>query len=266
MSNKIIIACTITVPDDYAGNDSPQLIAGSVYMAWKAGASICRLSMIDGRGNILLSKEQLVETIRLIRAYKECDVMIACDFFGEASVTDNVGPTIFNMVEGIEIGTCTIGTLNYEGESTVYNTPGNLKELMTIFDTKKIKPECRVLDMGMLGNTKWLLKSDYLSLPPFIKIEMGIVGGGDASIENLLYTVRNLPAGTVWSASAGKDAQMAIAYSSIVLGGNISIDLVADGECANVSMIERTVAAIKEFGKNIATVMEAREILQPTAK
>lgn len=266
MSNKVIIACTVTVPGDYAGNDSPQLIADSVYVAWKAGASICRLCMIDGRGNILLSKEQLEETIRLIRAYKECDVIIACDFFGEVSAADNAGSIIFNTVVGIEIGTCTIGTVNYEGESAIYNTPVNLKELMTIFNNKKIKPECRVLDMGMLGNTKWLLKSDYLSLPPFIKIEMGIVGGGDASIENLLFIVRNLPAGTVWSASVGKDAQMAVIYSSIVLGGNISIDLVADGECANVSMIERTVAAIKEFGKDIATVIEAREILQSTAK
>lgn len=266
MSNKVIIACTVTVPGDYVGSDSPQLIADSVYMAWKAGASICRICMIDGRGNILLSKEQLEETIRLIRAHRECDVIIACDFFGEASVADNVGPTIFSTVEGIGIGTCTIGTVNYEGESTIYNTPGNLKELMTIFNTKKIKPECRVMDMGMLGNTKWLLKSEYLSSPPFIKIEMGIVGGGDASIENLLYIVRNLPAGTIWSASAGKDTQMAVIYSSIVLGGNISINLVADGECVNVSMIERTVAAVKEFGKDIATVIEAREILQPITK
>lgn len=263
MSGKVIVACTINGSADCAKNNSPQCIADSVYAAWKAGASICRLCINDGRGNVLLSKEELMESIQLIRDYKECDVIIACDFFGEASSAGDIGAIIFNSVEGIEIGTCTIGTVNYEGGSPVYNIPSYLKELMSIFNTKKIRTECRVLDMGMLGNAKWLLKADYLPAPIFCQISMGIVGGIDDTVESLLHVVRNLPTGTIWSASADGDAvRMSIIYSSIVMGGNISIDLAADGMCTDVSLIERVAFAIKEFGKDIATAAEAREILE----
>ena len=264
MSNKVIISCTVNGYYESEKNNSPQYIANSVYAAWKAGASICRLCINDGKGNVLLSKEQLVEAIRLIREFKECDIVIACDSFGEASLYGDTGATIFNTVNGIEIGTCTMGTVNYEGDSPIYNTPGYLKELTATFKTKNIRTECRVLDMGMLGNTKWLLKSDYLSAPLFCQIAMGIVGGIDDTVENLLYIVRNLPAGTIWSASAAGDAQLAIIYSSLVMGGNINVDLVADDKCIDVSMIKRAVAAIKEFGKDTATGAEAREILGVT--
>jgi len=264
--NIVYFSLTAYGRSDCSKNNSPQCIANSVYAAWVAGASICRLCINDGRGNVLLSKEQLVETISLIREFKECDIVIACDSFGEASSAGDVGATIFNSAEGIEIGTCTIGTVNYEGDSPIYNTPGYLKDLITTFKTKKIKPECRMLDIGMLGNIKWMLKSDYLSAPLFCQIAMGIVGGVDDTVESLLYTIRNLPAGTVWSASAGKNAQMAIIYSSIVIGGNISIDLTADGECTDVSMIERAVVAIKEFGKDVAASTDAREVLELITK
>lgn len=260
MTDKVIIACTITVTGDSQKNNLLPCIADSVYEAWKAGAAICRLCINDGSGNILLNQNQLEKTIRLIRE-KECDVILACDSFGEASLEDRAGAAIFEAIEGIEIGTCTIGTFNYDGVSTVYNVPGYLKELMTTLKNRKIKPECRVLDMGMMGNMKWLIKSGYVSEPLFCQIAMGIVGGVDDDVDSLLHTVRNLPEGTIWSALAGTDSQMEIIYSSLVLGGHISINLAANGTETDVSMIERAIVAIKEYSKKAVTADEAREIL-----
>jgi len=77
-----------------------------------------------------------------------------------------------------------------------------------------------------------------------------------------------MPEGTKWSAfGIGKD-HLPIMYASLALGADgIRVGLEdnvmysKDVKASNVMLVERAVRVVKEFGKQVATPAETREIL-----
>ena len=86
-------------------------------------------------------------------------------------------------------------------------------------------------------------------------------------MENLVYLVNKIPAGSTWSAFGVGRCHLPIMYAALALGGNIRVGLednvyFSKGVPAtNVMLVERAVKAVNLFGKSPATPDEAREIL-----
>lgn len=271
-NNKVIVACAMTganTPKEKNINVpvTPQEIADDVYKAWKAGAAICHLHMRDDAWKGTMDRDRFAETVRLIRAHEDCDVIINCTSSGETGASDERRMEHFKTVDGIEIGSYDVGTFNWGGEGTFYNTPDFLKNLANIYNEKGIKPECEIFDMGMLSNAKWLINNGYVKTPMYCQLVLGVIGGMEATVENLLYLVKHLPEGTEWSAAGIGTAHLPIMYAALALGGHIRVGLednlyMSRGvKATNESLVQRAVAAVKEFGKEPATPAEAREIL-----
>ena len=61
---------------------TPEEIAEDAYQCWKAGAAIVHLHMRDDQGEGTMDPERFAKTIKLIRAHKDCDVIINCTSSG----------------------------------------------------------------------------------------------------------------------------------------------------------------------------------------
>ena len=101
---------------------------------------------------------------------------------------------------------------------------------------------------------------------------LGVLGGMPATVENLLYLVQHIPAGSTWSAFGVGKGHLPILFASLALGGHIRVgmednvvyEVKENGEkvmATNHMLVERAVNAVKAFGNTPATPDEARRML-----
>ena len=120
----------------------------------------------------------------------------------------------------------------------------------------------------MLVVASYFVKKGNLSTPCHYQFCLGVLGGMPATVENLLYLVQHIPAGSTWSAFGVGKGHLPILFASLALGGHIRVGMednvmYAKGVLAesNVQFVERARRVIEEYGKQVATPAEAREIL-----
>lgn len=272
MNDKVIISCALTgalTPKEKnpAVPYTPQEIADAAYASWQAGAAVVHLHMRDDNGIGTMEVERFRESVRLIREHKDCDVVINCTSSGGFVSNEDDRMTHFIKIPEIEMGSFDIGSFNW-GDTFVFdNNPNFLKKLITIYNQYDVKPEVEIFDYGMLGNAKHYIEKGFIKNPMWCQLVLGVLGGMDATVDNLIHLVRHLPQNTVWSATGIGTGHLPIMYAALALGGHIRVGLednlyISRGEKAtNPLMVERAVRIVKEFGKQPATPAEAREIL-----
>ncbi len=272
MKDKVIISCALTgawspKEKNPAVPYTPQEIADAAYASWKSGAAIVHLHMRDENGQGTMDIERFRESVRLIREHKDCDVIINCTSSGAADLSEEERMAHFIGIPEIEMGSCDIGSFNWGDIGIFDNNPSFLKKLCNVYNQYNVKPEVEIFDYGMLGNAKHYIEKGYIEKPMWCQLVLGVLGGMDATVENLLYLSQHLPEGTIWSACGIGKAHLPIMYAALALGGHLRVGLednlyMSHGEKAtNPSMVERAVRIVKEFGKQPATPAEAREML-----
>ena len=272
MKDKVIISCALTgawpkKEKNPAIPYTPREIADAAYASWQAGAAIVHLHMRDDKGNGTMDKEKFRESIRLIREYKDCDVVINCTSSGGTNLTEDERMAHFIEIQEIEMGSCDIGSFNWGDMDIFDNSPSFLKKLCNVYDQHDIKPEVEIFDYGMIGNAKHYMEKGFIKSPMWCELVLGVLGGMDATVENLLYLAQHLPEGTIWSACGIGKAHLPIMYAALALGGHLRVGLednlyMSQGvKATNPMMVERAVRVVREFGKQPATSAEAREIL-----
>ncbi len=275
---KTIITAALTgavTPAGYNIPQTPQQIADDAYACWKAGAAIVHLHMRADDGKGAMDRDKFEETVKLIRAHEDCDVVINCTSSGwtvEHPATDEERYEHHMTVPGIEMGSYDAGTFNWMPSAVFMNSPQFLEKIGDAYMSKGIKPEIEIFDAGMLGITDYFVKKGHLSTPCHFQFCLGILGGMPATIENLNYLVDKIPAGSTWSAFGVGKGHMPILYAALALGGHVRVGLEDnvvygyddDGSkimATNVMLVERAVKAIELFGNKVATPEEARAIL-----
>lgn len=281
LQNKVIITAALTgavTPAGYHIPETPEQIAEDAYQCWKAGAAIVHLHMRDEQGLGTMDAERFKKTIELIRAHKDCDVVINCTSSGDNRVSggDAAGNTIrmkhMRTVDGIEMGSYDAGSFNWMPGGVFMNTPQFLQELGDVYMERGIKPELEIFDTGMLGVSNYFVKKGHLPTPCHYQFCLGVLGGMPATVENLLYLTKHIPEGSTWSAFGVGAGHLPIMYAALALGGNIRVGLednVVYGKdeegnkilATNLMLVERAVKAVETFGKKPATSAQAREIL-----
>lgn len=272
-NNKVIITAALTgavTPKDLNPNMplTPQEIADDAYRCWKAGAAIVHLHMRDDQGLGTMDKNKFKETVQKIREHKDCDVIINCTSSGSVTpVTAEQRMEHFVEIPEIEMGSYDAGTINWGCNFVFDNNPQFLEKLGKTYLEHDVKPEIEVFDMGMIGNANYYMKQGSLKAPAYYQFVLGVLGGMEATVENLLYLKNHLPEGAMWSAFGIGVNHLPILFAALALGGNIRVGLednvyYSKGVLAsNLSLVQRAVDAVKVFGKEPATSAEAREML-----
>ena len=275
---KTIITAALTgavTPAGYNIPETPQEIADTAYECWKLGAAVVHIHTRAADGLGAMNTEAFAEIVQRIRAHKDCDVIINCTSSGASPqhpATDEERYLHHMTVPGIEMGSYDAGSFNWMPGGVFLNSPQFLEKLGDAYMEKGIKPELEIFDAGMLGIADYFVKKGHLSTPCHYQFCLGVLGGMPATVENLLYLVRHIPAGSTWSAFGVGKGHLPILYAALALGGHIRVGLEDNvvygfddaGKkilATNQMLVQRAVDAVKVFGNTPATPAEAREIL-----
>ena len=289
---KTIITAALTgavTPAGYDIPETPEQIAKCAYECWKAGASIVHLHMRDENGAGIMDPVKFYETIKAIRAYKDCDVIVNCTSSGDNRVSDDspYGNAMRMLhhknVPGIEMGTFDASSFNWGIPGGVFhNSPKMLCDLGTLYQEKNIKPEFEVFDFGALRAIGIYWKKGFVKSPLHFQFCLVVVGGMDATPRSLqilldemhaLQATGDLPEECTWSAFGIGKGHLPVMFAALANGGSVRVGMEdnvvygrdKDGKkimATNLMLVERAANAIKAMGNEIATPAEAREMLK----
>lgn len=271
MENKVIISAALTGGQSSKEKNpnvpiTPEEIAESAHACWEEGAAIVHLHMRDDTGKGTMDRNRFDETIKRIRA-KGNDLIINCSNTGERGAPWARRMEHFKTVDGIEIGSYDIDTMNW-GMDWVFENPGYfLRDLADVYSERGIKPEIEVFDEGMLGIAKSYVDRGIIQAPAFCQFVLGVTGGMAATMENLQYLVSRLPKDFMWSCTGIGSNHLPMMYATLALGGNIRVGLEDNlyyGKgipASNQQLVARAVRVTRIFGREPATPSEARTML-----
>ena len=276
LKNKRIITAAVTGAWPKKENNpnvpmTPEEICEDVYDCWKAGAAIAHLHMRDDEGNGTMDLEKFRQTVTLIKEkHPDCDVVINLTTSGDIHATDETRMAHIRELKP-EMASYDCGSMNWLNTSLFLNTPKFLEELGALFQETGTKPEVECFDPGMIANAAYYLKKGVLKAPVHFQFCMGCANGIVGDVKSLVFmkeTMDHLCPGSTWSTFGVGHSAMEMMYAGIALGGHIRVGMednvmYAKGQLAdsNRQFVERAARVIREYGLEVATPDEARQIL-----
>ena len=278
LKNKVIITAAVTGAWPKKENNpnvpmTPQEIADDVYACWKAGAAVAHLHMRDDEGNGTMDTAKFEETVNLIHTkYPDCDIVLNLTTSGDIHADDEIRVAHVKKLKP-EMASYDCGSMNWLNSGLFLNTPKFLTDCGLLFQELGVKTEIEAFDPGMIGNAAYYIKKGVLKTPVHFQFCMGCANGIAGSMKNLIFMKETADelvgkGNYTWSCFGVGHSAMEMLYGAVALGGNIRVGMednvmYAKGQLAesNVQFIERAVRVIKEYGKEVATPDEARQIL-----
>ncbi len=278
LKNKVIITAAVTGAWPKKENNpnvpmTPQEIADDVYACWKAGAAVAHLHMRDDEGNGTMDTAKFEETVNLIHTkYPDCDIVLNLTTSGDIHADDEIRVAHVKKLKP-EMASYDCGSMNWLNSGLFLNTPKFLTDCGLLFQELGVKPEIEAFDPGMIGNAAYYIKKGVLKTPVHFQFCMGCANGIAGSMKNLIFMKETADelvgkGNYTWSCFGVGHSAMEMLYGAVALGGNIRVGMednvmYAKGQLAesNVQFVERAVRVIKEYGKEVATPDEARQIL-----
>lgn len=272
LSNKVILTVATTGAWPKKENTpyvpiTPAEIAEEVYACWKAGASMAHIHVRDDEANASMDYNKFEETVSLIRAKKDCNIVINLTTSGGIGLSDEIRMKPFINLKP-ELASYDCGSMNWQNNCVFENSPAFLEKLGNTMQEVGVKPEIEIFDVGMIYNALYYLNKGVLKAPLHFQFVLGAAGGMPATVDNLVYLKNLVPKDCTWSALGIGKGHLPIMYTALALGGNIRVGmedniLYGRGQLAksNVEFVERAKRVIEDFGKEVATPDEARQIL-----
>ncbi len=278
MANKTIITAAVTGAWPKKENNpnvpmTPSEIADDVYACWKAGAAIAHIHMRDEEGNGTMDAAKFAETMKLFNErYPDCDIVINMTTSGALGASDEERVQHIKDLKP-EMASYDCGSMNWLNSGLFLNSPPFLEMCGTLFQELGVKPEIEAFDPGMIGNAAYYVKKGILTTPLHFQFCMGCANGIPGSMKNLIFmkeTADSLvgPENYTWSTFGVGRSAMEMLYGAVPLGGHIRVGMednvvyqkgvLAD---SNSQFVERAVRVIKEYGNEVATPTDAREML-----
>ncbi|MEJ2244470.1 MAG: 3-keto-5-aminohexanoate cleavage protein [Acidobacteriota bacterium] len=153
------------------------------------------------------------------------------------------------------------------------NTFGDMEIYSSTFAENDVRPEFEAYDVGHLYNLRFLLKNGLAKPPLWIQFVLGVLGGLAATIEDLIVMKQTADRlfgseNYKWSViGVGYPAEINLAAVAIMMGGHVRVGLednIFIGRrklCTNAQLVEKIVRLAREFGRDIATPEDMRQIL-----
>ena len=283
MAKKTIITAAVTGAWPKKENNpnvpmTPQEIADDVYACWKAGAAIAHLHMRDDEGNGTMDTAKFEETVNLIHTkYPDCDIILNLTTSGDIHADDEIRVAHVKKLKP-EMASYDCGSMNWLNSGLFINSPKFLTDCGLLFQETNTKPEIEAFDPGMIGNAAYYIKKGVLKTPVHFQFCMGCANGIPGTMKNLIFMKETADelvgkGNYTWSCFGVGHSAMEMLYGAVALGGGIRVGMednvmYAKGQLAesNVQFVERAARVIREYGNEVATPAEAREMLGLTIR
>lgn len=249
----------------------PDEIAEEIYQCWKIGASVAHVHVRDEGGNDSMKVETFKKVIDLLHGeHPDCDIILNLTAAGGIANSEEDRMAPFKTLKP-EMASFDCGTMNWMYMGVFNNNPAFLKKMGAEMQAANVKPEIEVFDPGMIYDAGYYCKTGVLKAPMHFQFCMGCAGGIAATADNLLFmrkVLKEVSPESTWSAFGVRKGAMEIMYTAIAAGGHIRVGMednvmYAKGQLAesNMQLIARARRVIEEFGCEVATSEEARQIL-----
>jgi len=253
---------------------TPVEIAEEARRAYDAGASVVHVHARNDDGTPTFSPDVFERIRQEIRA--RCPILLN---FSTGTLTDDVSQQCA-YIRGSrpEIAALNMGTMNYSKYSTqkkafafdmvFANRYQKIIELLSAMNEAKVKPELECFDIGHTHGIWPLLDMGVLKPPLQFSFIVNVLGGLPPLVEALELQTKVMPAGSEWEVIGISRSGWKMISSALVLGGNVRCGLednfyLPDGSMAksNGELCDLTVRMVRDVGRKVATVDQAREIL-----
>ena len=243
---------------------TPTEIAQAAIDAWRAGAAAVHLHARWPDGRASQEAVHFREIVDRIRA-AGCDAVIQCSTGGAVGMS--VDERLGSLVDGAEMGTLNLGTMNF-GDGVFVNARPDIVRIAGRLREKGLAAECEVYDAGMLDTLRWLLARGHLAAPYHVQFVLGVPGGMAANERNLRFLLEGLPEPAHWTGAGVGRAQLELAALALRLGGHVRVGLednlyLSKGVLAKGSheLVEAAVRLSREAAREPASPAVARRIL-----
>ena len=217
-----------------------------------AGAAIVHLHVREDDGTPTQSRAR----------FQECEDAIykACPNVERLQSTDT---TPIPEMATLDCGTCNFGDEIFD------NTMPTMRAFGKRMIERGIKPEYECFEMGHIDTILTMArKGEVPGAPMQFNFVLGVPGCTPATVDNLCWLVKNIPAGSTWTSTGIGRHAFTLAAPTIVMGGNVRVGFednlyLERGVLAksNGELVDKVVRMAKLLGRPIATSDEAREIL-----
>lgn len=249
----------------------PEEIVKEIYRCWFIGAAMAHVHVRDEQGSDSMKVETFKKVIDTLHSnHPDCDIILNLTAAGGIanSEEDRMAPFIKLKPE---MASFDCGTMNWMHFGVFNNNPPFLEKMGLEMQKAGVKPEVEVFHTGMIYEAQYFIGKGILKEPAHFQFCMGCAGGVTATAENLIImrnTLREVAPTATWSAFGVGKGAMEVMYAAIAAGGNIRVGLEDNvlykkGVLAesNMQLIARARRVVEEYGCEVATSDEAREIL-----
>lgn len=242
---------------------SPTEIAAEARRCSQAGASIVHVHGRLADGTPTQDRETYRRILEAIR--EETDVLVQFSTGGAVgmSAEERIAPLDLKP----DIATLTLGTVNF-GTDVFLNPMPMVLSYAERFNRLGVPAELEIFDSGMLGAARFLIRKNLLQVPYYFDFVLGVPGGMEASLKNLLFLRDSLPADRPWSVAGIGRHQLPLGLAATLEGGHVRVGFEDNiyyrkGEPAtsNAQLVERVARLAEEIGRPIARLPEVRRIL-----
>ena len=232
-----------------------------------AGAAIVHLHVREDDGTPTQSRARFQECEDAI--YKACpNVILIPSTGGAVGMTPDERLQSTDTAPIPEMATLDCGTCNF-GDEIFDNTMPTMRAFGKRMIERGIKPEYECFEMGHLDTILTMArKGEVPGAPMQFNFVLGVPGCTPATVDNLCWLVKNIPAGSTWTSTGIGRHAFTLAAPTIVMGGNVRVGFednlyLERGVLAksNGELVDKVVRMAKLLGRPIATSDEAREIL-----
>ena len=232
-----------------------------------AGAAIVHLHVRHDDGTPTQSRDRFQECEEAI--LKECpNVILIPSTGGAVGMTPDERLQSTDTTPLPEMATLDCGTCNF-GDEIFDNTMPTMRAFGKRMMERGIKPEYECFEMGHLDTILTMArKGEVPGNPMQFNFVLGVPGCTPATVDNLCWLVKNIPAGSTWTATGIGRHAFTLAAPTIVMGGNVRVGFednlyLERGVLAksNGELVDKVVRMAKLLGRPVANSDEAREIL-----
>ena len=242
---------------------TPEEIAQAALEAYEAGASIVHVHARETDGSATQDKEAYRKVMDAVTA--KCPVIFQPSTGGATwhTAEERLQPVELNP----EMATLSTGTCNF-GRDIFSNPQDFYERAARMMLDRGVKPEFEVFEAGMIDNALRLVKDGFVKPPLHFNFVLGVPGAMTGTVRNLSFLVDQIPADATWTVSGIGRYETSLAMVAIAMGGHVRVGFEDNiyyyrGELAksNAQLVARVARIAKEFGREVASPDEAREIL-----
>ena len=242
-------------------------IVQSARECWEAGAAVVHIHVRDPKTGLgtqdLGLFRQVVEPLR-----EKTDLLLCLTTSGIPGRNLPIEERLQSLALRPELASFDAGSINL-GRSVFINTPEFLEGAAKAMKEKGVKPELEIFDVGMMVTCLRMRDEGHLEEPLHFQFVLGTPWGIPATPNSFLHLYDYLPENCTWSVIGIGKSHLPMAMMGLIMGGHIRVGMEDNiyyerGVLAksNAQFVERIARIAREYGREIATPEEARQILR----